>query len=222
LADAFDSDVVERAVKMSKPNTVAWVLSALILGVIVVGGLYVALTRMGTVNPSPGEIADRLPPADEALDKLRERQSALGYSLRLPKGFARGVPPPTAGLPAGSQSYSWAAADGADDEGSFLHLIVIAKKSNILKELHSLHSIGDQTSFPATIINKSVYRRIGDHDLVAVRGLLEGQRDGQPGIVYFVADGRRTLIVIGAGSGKKPANVQYLLDHAVRTLRRAS
>ena len=197
-------------------------LSALMLGVIVVGGLYVARTQMGKVNPSPGENAERLPPADKALNKLGERQFALGYSLRLPQGFARGVPPPTDGLPAGSQSYSWAAAEGALDEGSFLHLIVIAKKSNILKELHSLHSIGDQAAFPARIVNKSVYRRIGGDDLVAVRGLLEGQRDEQPGVVYFVADGEQTLIVIGAGSGLRAANVQYLLDHAVRTLRRAS
>jgi hypothetical protein len=125
-------------------------------------------------------------------------------------------------LPRGSDTYSWAAPDNSEDAGSFLHLIVIPKKSDIRKELHKLDQVGAQTAFPARIVSKSSYRRIGDNNLVGVRGLLEGIRDGRPGVVYFIADRGKTLIIMGAGDGKNRKNVQYLLDHAVRTIRRSS
>ncbi|NIP86464.1 MAG: hypothetical protein GTO03_13215 [Planctomycetales bacterium] len=220
-ADAISSQIVERAVKKSRANRIAWVLGTFLLAIFVIAGMIVWGIQMGIWKTSPVKVHPRLPAAEIALSKLGERQAAIGYSLRLPAGFAGDVPPSTADLPAGSQSHSWTAAQGSDDEGSFLHLFVIAQQGNILQTLHSRQQLEYPPLFSATIVNKSAYRRIGDDDLVAVRGLLAGQEDQRPGIVYFVEDGPQTLMLIGAGSGRRPRDVQYLLDHAVRTLRRA-
>ncbi|NIP87337.1 MAG: hypothetical protein GTO03_17995 [Planctomycetales bacterium] len=218
-APIVSDQVVERAVKMRKTSPAAqafWLLLA--AGMLVAGG-WLVIYYLPRLNPPPREV-ERLPPADDALMKLGERQTALGYSLRLPPGFQWADPPPTDQLPDGTRSYSWTVAEGVVDQRSFLHLIVIPQKTDIYKELDELLRTDDRLSFPARIVNKSAHRRIGDDDLVAVRGLLEGTADERPGVIYFVADGRRTLILIGAGGGRERDKVQYLLDHAVRTLRR--
>ncbi|MGB6041842.1 MAG: hypothetical protein WBF93_01680, partial [Pirellulales bacterium] len=184
--------------------------------------LAVLLLQRSRLNPPSRDVVKKLLPADVAIERLGSRKSALGYSLRLPSTFQRGVAPPTSGLPKDTKTHSWAAAEGGDDEGSFLHLILLNKAIDIQSELHSLDEIGETIAFPARINSKSGHRRIGDQDLVAVRGLLVGKKSSQPGIVYFIADGNRTLILIGAGSGVDAKDVQYLLDHAVRTIRRDS
>ncbi len=215
-------DVVTRAIRMRNKNSSVTVLVVLTLLGLMAVALAVLLLQRSRLNPPSRDVVKKLLPADVAIERLGSRKSALGYSLRLPSTFQRGVAPPTSGLPKDTKTHSWAAAEGGDDEGSFLHLILLNKAIDIQSELHSLDEIGETIAFPARINSKSGHRRIGDQDLVAVRGLLVGKKSSQPGIVYFIADGNRTLILIGAGSGVDAKDVQYLLDHAVRTIRRDS
>ena len=211
----------ESLIKQQRTSFWLWTLAGVIAVVIVIIGIAALLLHQTNPNPPLEAIADKLAANPKALGFLGPRQAALGYSLHLPSDFIPAVAPPVEGLPVGTESFSWQAKPGTEATGSLCRIWVIPKPLNIEQELQSLQSLGGLLDYPVTIPTKSTYYRLGATMLV-VRGLLEGAdaTNEQKGVIYLIADGSKTIIVVGIGMGPKAKELQSLLDHAIRTIKR--
>jgi len=185
----------------------------------VVGVVFVL--NMTSVNPPYLSVEEELMPAAKALNMLGDRQSGAGYSFLLPDTFVPADPPSADGLPLGTRSFAWAAAEDSDDRGSELRLWVMPDELDLSDALARMDTTGSRLGYHSDVVNKSSYRRIGSR-YVAVRGLLDAStsRSTRKGVLYLLVDGDRTIMVIGMGVGQNTKAVQYMLDHAVRTIRR--
>jgi hypothetical protein len=157
-----------------------------------------------------------------AVSRLGPRQTELGYSIQLPSDFAATAAPATEGMPAGTQSFAWAAKPGTEGAGSQLRMWVIPKTLNIDQELQTLNGLGGLLDYPGNVQNKSTYHRLGD-SMLAVRGLIDGSDATaiRKGVIYLISDAGQTMILVGMATGPKVAELQALLDHGIRTLHRA-
>ena len=212
---------LERAVKMSRPSPWGWIIAALcvVCLLIVIGKLVIDRSRK---NPRPEEIVRELEPENAGLAMLGERRTGAGYSFRLPETFVTAPRPSTDQLPAGTKSYAWMAEKGSEQAGSEFRVWVIPVELNIQEALHEMNSAGTRLDYYADITQRSTYRRIGN-DIIAVAGRLDGSdsRVSRKGIIYVMYDRahRNTLLVLGMGAGQMYKEVQFMLDHAARTIR---
>lgn len=210
-----------RAHRLGKSNRgTGWVMGILALGLIVAGG-FVIFKKVKTVNPPVASIEERLDPSTEAIQMLGDRQRAVGYSFQLPKGFVPTDAPTTRGLPSGTRSWAWTADEGSPEAGSEFRVWMIPQEYPLAKKLASMKDTGSWLDVKSIVTSRSSYRRIG-REFLAVRGLLvdlEGQ-GRSVGVLYLLSEGDQTVMAIGMGAGRKAKDIQYLLDHAVRTIKR--
>lgn len=215
-------ETYERAVQLQKTSVWPWIFAGIMAVGILIAVVAAMLVKQLNPNPAPHTLTQQFPANPAAVALLGARKAGLGYSLKLPPDFEEATPPPLEGLPAGTKSIAWAAKAGTEDAGSFLRIWVIPDTLNIDQELRGLPGLGGFVEYPANIQNKSTWQRLGK--MVAVRGLVEGSEGSEPrkGVIYLLADEDRTLIVVGMAAGNKMAEIQFLLDHAVRTLERSA
>lgn len=199
-----------------------WTLAGIIAVVILIIGIVALVIHQSNPNPPLESIADRLVANPKALAILGPRQSGLGYSLHLPSDFIAAAAPSIEGWPAGTQSFAWQAKPDTEAAGSLCRMWVIPKSLNIDQKLQSLHGMRGLLDYPVEIPTKSTYNRLGNTMLV-VRGVIEGKDAAidRTGVIYLVADGSKTVIVVGIGVGPRMKELQSLLDHAIRTIERA-
>jgi hypothetical protein len=215
-------ETYERAVKLQKSSIWPWILAGAMAVAVLIAIVVALLINQLNPNPAPETLAQQFVANPAATSLLGPRKAGLGYTLRLPPDFEETDPPPTDGLPRGTQSIAWAAKSGTASADSFLRVWVIPTELNIDQELRGLPGLSGFVEYPASIENKSSYHRLGK--MVAVRGLVAGSQGGAPrkGVIYLLADANRTIIVVGMAAGEKAAELQALLDHAVRTIERSS
>lgn len=190
------------------------------MAVVILVAIVVALAmQVANPNPAPSSVANRFVANASAVSMLGPRQTELGYSLQLPSDFAATTAPPTEGMPAGTQSFAWAAKPGTEGAGSLCRMWVIPKTLNIDQELQTLNDLSGLLDYPGSVQNKSTYHRLGD-SMLAVRGLIEGSdaTSIRKGVIYLIANGRQTIILVGMATGPKVTELQAQLDHGIRTL----
>lgn len=199
-----------------------WIIAGGLVVAILVGLMVMIIVQQLKKNPHPSEVAGQFEPEPKALAFLGPRQAGLGYSLQLPADFVPAAAPATDGLPAGTQAAAWAAIPESNGAGSEFRMWVIPQNLDIDRELQKLNGLGTMYEHPVAIQNKVPYQRIGK-DLVAVRALTEGtdRTNVRRGVIYLIADGRKTIIALGMGAGAKAGQFQALLNTAICTLDRA-
>jgi len=214
-------ETYERAVKLQKTSIWPWILAGAMAVAVLIAVVVALLMKQINPNPAPSSIVQQFVANPAAVARLGPRKAGLGYSLQLPADFEETAAPPTEGLPAGTQSIGWAAKEGTEGAGSFCRIWVLPKELNIEQELRGLPGLSGFVEYPANIQNKSSYHRLGN--MLAVRGLVDGSQAGSPrkGVIYLLTDGIRTIIVVAMAAGSDMAELQALLDHAVRTIERS-
>ena len=224
--------VYERPIEVHKAAVWPWIVAAVIGIGILIAVVVLVVMQQSNRNPPLASIAEKLEADPKLLSMLGPRQDGLGYSLQLPPDFIPVTAPPSEGLPPKTESFAWEAKAGAEGAGSLCRIWVIPKQLDIERELHDLKNMGGLLEQNVSIKNKSPYFRLGDKYL-AVRALLEGgdSTTHRKGVIYLIVDGKRTLMVVCLAAGPKisnpkirdeqiVANLQALLDHAVRTIQR--
>jgi len=217
-------ETYERAVRLQKTSIWPWIFAGAMATLILIAVIVALVIQQAHPNPSLESVTnDPFVANAAAVSMLGPRQTGLGYSLQLPVDFVPAAEPSIAGMPAGTKSIAWVAKPGTESAGSLCRIWRIPQALNIDRELQNLHGMGGLLDHSATIQNKSTYHRLGE-TMLAVRGLVDGSDATavRKGVIYLLADGRHTAIVVGMATGPKVTELQAQLDHAIRTLQPAS
>jgi hypothetical protein len=211
-------ETYERAVKLQRTSIWPWILAGVFAVVVLIVLVIMLVTQ--SPNPDPASISLKLEPQGGTLEALGPAQSALGYSLRLPADFISADDPSTDDMPEGTEAAAWIAKSDSPAVGSLCRIWVIPEAMDIQDQLTNLNALTGRLDFDVAIREKSSHHRLGK-SMLCVRALLEGveKNPQRLGVIYLIADGRRTLMVIGVGAGSKAAEVQRLLDSAIRTIK---